>query len=179
MRLDPESKSAGKHQRKRYNQPRLPFLRNVPRSTLSLVKTYAFFRYSTGVDVGNRCSIDHPGVKKARGECASTTGIQFHQKQAKRSTKIPAPPTAFMRQPLKSRPRFKIFPPPPACSGLSPAEVTINPDFPLEPYADEKVGVKCTGSEKVLDRSQRPSIHCRWRIAIASFKMSLRPSVVV
>ena len=33
------------------------------------------------------------------------------------------------------------------------------PDFPLEPYADEKIGVKCTGSEKVLDRSHRPSIH--------------------
>ena len=65
-------------------------------------------------------------------------------------------------------------------SGYSRQQITrLIPDFPLEPYADEKTGVKQTGSEKVLDRSHSPSIHCRWRIAIASFRMSLRPSVVV
>ena len=55
----------------------------------------------------------------------------------------------------------------------------LSPNFPLGPYAEEKVGVKRTGKEKVLERSQRPSIHSLWRMAIASFRMSLRPSVVV
>ena len=55
----------------------------------------------------------------------------------------------------------------------------INPDFPLDPYAEENMGVKRTGKEKVFERSQRPSIHSLWRMAMASFRMSLRPSVVV
>lgn len=53
------------------------------------------------------------------------------------------------------------------------------PDFPLGPYAEENMGVKRTGKEKVLERSQRPSIHSLWCMAMASFRMSLRPSVVV
>ena len=55
----------------------------------------------------------------------------------------------------------------------------LNPDFPLDPYAEENMGVKRTGKEKVFERSQRPSIHSLWRMAMASFRMSLRPSVVV
>ena len=55
----------------------------------------------------------------------------------------------------------------------------IEPRFSISPHPGVKTGVKQTGSEKAFDRSHSPSSHCRWRIATQSFRMSLRPWVVM